>query len=97
MRLFRRKGTSENYKEFQVVFSQIRKIGTQATLQEVDMTAGYLVGVIEERTIAGRLTRSQREALLEMIEAKQQERREELEADEEPENYGEPPLYKVGY
>lgn len=97
MRLFRRKATTENYKEFRVVFSQIRKISTQATLQEVDMTAGYLAAVTEERTIAGRLTHSQREALLEMIEAKQQERREELEADEEPKDYGEPPLYKTGY
>lgn len=97
MRLFRKKGTTENYKEFRVVFSQIRKISTQATLQEVDMTAGYLAAVTEERTIAGRLTHLQREALLEMIEAKQQERREELEADEEPKDYGEPPLYKVGY
>lgn len=97
MKLFRRKGTTENYKEFRFVFSQIRKISTQATLQEVDMMAGYLAGVTDERTIAGRLTHSQREALLEMIEAKQQQRREELEADEEPEYYGEQPLYKVGY
>lgn len=97
MRLFRRKGTTENYKEFRIVFSQIRKISTRVTLQEVDMTAGYLAAVTEERTIARRLTHSQREVLLEMIEAKQQERREQLEADREPEGYEETPLYKVGY
>lgn len=97
MSIFKRRATTENYKEFRRVFGQIRKISTQGTMQEVDMTAAYLFGVVVERAAAGRLTRSQREALLEMIEAKQEERRGELEAEDgEEEYFGELPPYKVG-
>lgn len=97
MSIFKRRATTENYREFRRIFGQIRKISRQGTTQEVDMTAGYLCGVVTERAAAGRLTHSQREALLEMIEAKQEERRGELEAEEgEEEYFGELPLYKAG-
>lgn len=96
MGIFKKRATTENYREFRRVFSQIRKISTRETLQEVDMTAGYLCGIVQERAAAGRLTHPQREALLEMIEAKQEERREELEAEESAENiFAELPLYKI--
>lgn len=34
MSIFKRRATTENYKEFRRVFGQIRKISTQGTMQE---------------------------------------------------------------
>lgn len=97
MSIFRKRATTENYREFKKVFGQIRKISTRETMQEVDMTAGYLCGVVLERAAAGRLTHPQREALLEMIEAKQEERQKELETEDcKGEIFTEMQLYKMG-
>ena len=93
MSIFKKRATTENYREFKRIFSRIQKIGGAGTTQEIDMTAGYLCGVVMERATAGRLTHAQREALLEMIEAKQAE----LEAEENEEDFfRDTPLYKAG-
>lgn len=97
MSIFKKRATTENYREFKRIFNRIQKIGGAGTTQEIDMTAGYLCGVVTERATTGRLTHAQREALLEMIEAKQTERRAELEAEENEEDFfRDTPLYKIG-
>lgn len=87
MIFFRRSATTENYREFRRIFNAIKQISTRETLQEVDMLSGYFYGVVMERRNAGKLTKAQQEALLEMVDAKQEERREQLEDEEDGEEY----------
>lgn len=79
MGILKRKASIENYKEFRKVFSAIKHISRQATLQEVDMFAGFLLGVIAGKRSQRKITAEQKAALEEMVESVWKERREELE------------------
>lgn len=79
MGILKRKASIENYKEFKGVFAVIKHISKQATLQEADMFAGFLLGVTEEKRRQRKITAEQKAALEEMIESVWKERREELE------------------
>lgn len=79
MGIFRKNASIENYKEFKRVFAVIKNISKQPTTQEVDMAAGFLFGVTEEKRRQRKITAEQKAALEEMIESVWKERREELE------------------
>lgn len=83
MFLFSRNGSVKNYREFKKVFSAISGLQKQVTTQELDMAAGYLLGMTHEKRRKRNITHDQKIALEEMIESVWNECREELENEDE--------------
>lgn len=81
--IFKRKVGMRQYKEFKKVFSQIKKLDKQNTLEELDMAAGFLLGVASEKEETKKITAGQYKTLVDMIEAIHNEKRTRLEKDEE--------------
>ena len=83
MKFFKKRASIENYKEFKKVFSSIKTLSKQNTMQELDMAAGFMLGITAEKRISRKISEEQKTALEEMIESVWKERRQELEyADE---------------
>ena len=83
MKFFKKRASIENYKEFKKVFSSIKQLSKQGTTQELDMAAGFMLGITAEKRKARKISEEQKVALEEMIESVWKERRQELEyADE---------------
>lgn len=82
MGIFTKKAEAKNYKEFKKVFLKIGELRKGTTFQEVDVCAGLLWGITQEKFTSGKITKQQRETLADMIESVWKERRDFLEEEE---------------
>ena len=81
-RFTKRKGL-EQYKEFNSLIKKIKKIEKQDTLQEVDMMAGFCTAEVLRSAKDRKITKVQKEAILETIDGLQNCRRYYLEYEDE--------------
>lgn len=82
----KRNATIKNYNEFRMVFNAIKKLNRYSTTQELDMAAGFLFGIAEEKETSGKITKDQKNTLTDLIESVWREQRKELEYEDELEN-----------
>ena len=79
MKRFIKRKSPEQYKEFNSLIKKIKKIEKQDTLQEVDMMAGFCTAEVLRSAKDRKITKVQKEAILETIDSLQNCRRYYLE------------------